>query len=179
MSIIHSLRLTKRAKGFTLIELIITISLVAILSTVALDRLFWYQGQAEKANMEYTASMIKSGLWMRAASLMMESRGAEVPKLAQQNPIDLLAEKPANYLGALDSNKSEEIKGGNWFFDTSTKQVVYVVSQRRNFIPAKTDDFMVRYGMKVLYSEMEITNGKQVKYVAGVTLMPLSKYVWQ
>jgi general secretion pathway protein G len=166
-------------QGFTLIELVMVVCIVAITATVGLDRLFWYQGQAEKINMEYTASMIKSGLWMSAASLMMADRGAEVPTLAQQNPINLLAEKPANYLGELDSSKTEAIKGGNWFYDASSKQVVYVVSQRRNFTPVVADDFMVRYSMKVLYSEMEITKGKQVKYVAGVTLVPLSKYVWQ
>ncbi len=171
--------IAKNAKGFTLIELIVVVSIVAISATVALDKLFWYQGQAEKASMDYTANMIKSGLWMSGASLMMANRGAEIPALAQQNPINLLAQKPDNYLGELDGSKTEQLKAGNWFYDTSTKQVDYVVNQRRNFTPAIADDYTVRYGMKIIYSEIEITPGKKVPYVAGITLVPLSKYNWQ
>ncbi len=63
--------LIAKTRGFTLIELIVVVAVVGMLATIALDRLIWFQGQAEKANMEYTASMIKSGLWMSAANLMM------------------------------------------------------------------------------------------------------------
>lgn len=187
MSIIHSqpknlqpkTNTAKSVRGFSLIELLVVACVVAITATVALDRLFWYQGQAEKANMEYTASMIKSGLWMSAASLMMADRGAEIPALAKRNPINLLAQKPDNYLGELDGSKADTLKGGNWFYDVSKQQVVYVVRQRRNFTPTDENDFTVRYGMKVIYAEMEITPDKKVQYIAGITLVPLSKYIWQ
>ncbi|OIR00979.1 hypothetical protein GALL_169430 [mine drainage metagenome] len=173
------LKIKHSSRGFTLIELIVVVSVVAILATAALDKLFWYQGQAEKASMEYTASMIKSGLWMSAASLMMANRGTEIPALAQQNPINLLAQKPENYLGELDSNNTTLLKGGNWFYDPSKHQVGYVINQRRDFTPAITDDYTVRYGMKVLYSEIELASGKKAPYITGVTLVPLTKYVWQ
>lgn len=179
MSINHSLSRIKKRVGFTLIELIVTICLVSILAALALSKLFWYQGQAEKANMEYTASMIKSGLWIHAASLMMSERGFEIPALLEQNPFNLLAAKPANYLGEIDGNNTKSLKGGNWFFDNSKHQIVYIVGQRQNFTPAITDDFSVKYSMKVLYSEIEITTGTKVKYIAGITLVPLSHYVWQ
>ena len=171
----------KKALGFTLIELIVTVSIVAILATAALDRLFWYQGQAEKANMDYTANMIKSGLWMSAASLMMANKSAEIPALAKQNPINLLAQKPENYLGEIDSSqiKSLKLKEGNWFFKPSENQMIYIVKHRHNFIPATADDYTVKYEMKLLYAEMEVTAGHKVSYIAGVTLVPLSRYVWQ
>ena len=165
-------------RGFTLVELVVVISVVAILAATALDRLFWYQGQAEKAAMEYTASMVKSGLWMSAASLMMADREADIPALAECNPMNLLAQKPENYLGEMDGSKAGTLEGGNWFYDPPKRQIVYVVGQRRNFTPGVPGDFTVRYGMKVLYGEMESTPGKQVKYVAGITLVPLSKYTW-
>lgn len=170
---------TQASSGFTLVELIVVVSVVAVLATAALDKLFWYQGQAEKANMEYTASMIKSGLWMSAASLMMTNRGSEIPALTKQNPINLLAQKPENYLGELNGNNTASLKGGNWFYDTSKHEVGYIVNQRRDFTPAITDDYTVRYGMKVLYSELELASGKKAPYISGVTLVPLTKYVWQ
>lgn len=166
------------AKGFTLVELLVVISIVAVMATAALDRLFWYQGQAEKAAMEYTATMIKSGLWMSAASLMMAERTSDIPALTQSNPIDLLAQKPENYLGEVRNVKTELLEDGNWFYDASTHQVVYIVRQRRYFTPEATGDFSVRYGMKVLYGEIDIASGNKVPYIAGVTLVPLSKYTW-
>lgn len=159
-------------------ELIVVISVVAVLATTALDRLFWYQGQAEKAAMEYTATMIKSGLWMSAASLMMAERTSDIPSLAEHNPMNLLAQKPENYLGEIDGSKAESLKGGNWFYDTSKHQVIYVVGQRHYFTPEVPGDFTVRYGMKVLYGEMELAPGNKVTYIAGITLVPLSKYTW-
>ena len=171
--------LIDKTRGFTLIELIVVVAVVGMLATIALDRLIWFQGQAEKANMEYTASMIKSGLWMSAANLMMAERSKEIGDLAKRNPIDLLAQKPENYLGALDGTNLAVLQRGKWFYDTSRQQVIYVVDQRYNFRPAVTDDFTVRYGVKVVYGEMELTQGNRLRYIAGITLAPLSNYVWQ
>ena len=171
--------LIAKTRGFTLIELIVVVAVVGILATIALDRLIWYQGQAEKANMEYTASMIKSGLRMSAASLMMAERSEEIANLAKRNPIDLLAQKPENYLGALDGTNLAVLQRGKWFYDTSRQQVIYVIDQRYNFRPAVTDDFTVRYGVKVVYGEMELTQSNRLGYIAGITLAPLSNYAWQ
>lgn len=181
MLIVHSFspRISARtAHGFTLLELIVVISVVAVLATTALDKLFWYQGQAEKASMEYTATMIKSGLWMSAASLMMSEHTSDIPALAEHNPMNLLAQKPENYMGELDGGKTKLLEGGNWFYDVSKRQVVYVVGQRRYFTPEVSGDFTIRYGMKVLYGEMDIASGNKVSYIAGITLVPLSKYTW-
>ena len=116
---------------------------------------------------------------MSAANLMMAERSKEIGDLAKRNPIDLLAQKPENYLGALDGTNLAVLQRGKWFYDTKQQQVIYVVDQRYNFKPAVADDFTVKYSVKVIYGEMELTQGNKTPYIAGITLVPLSKYKWQ
>lgn len=176
-------KLTRRhmlstTRGFTLLESIVVISIVAVMATAALDRLFWYQGQAEKTAMEYTASTIKSSLWMSAANRMMAENTADIATLVTRNPMDLLAEKPENYLGEIHNVKTELLEGGNWVYDKATHQIIYIVRQRRYFKPETAGDFSVRYSVKVLYGEIALTPTNKASYIAGVTLIPLSKYTW-
>jgi prepilin-type N-terminal cleavage/methylation domain-containing protein len=59
----------RRSGGFTLIELIIVICLVAVFMAVALDRLRRYQESAEKSMVELTVASMQSGLqcgWRRS-----------------------------------------------------------------------------------------------------------------
>lgn len=169
----------KSARGFNLVELMVVISIAAILAVILLDRLFWYQAQAEKAAMEHTAGMIKSGLWMEAANLMMAERTAEITALAKRNPMGLLAQQPVNYLGEINADQAAELEDGNWFYDPGKHQMIYIVRHRRYFTPLLDEDFIVKYGMRVLYAEMETVPGTKVAYIAGITLVPLSKYRWR
>ena len=116
---------------------------------------------------------------MSAASLMMAERSEEIANLAKRNPIDLLAQKPENYLGVLDGTNLAVLQRGKWFYDTKQQEVIYVVDQRYNFRPEVANDFAVRYAAKVIYGEMELTQGNKTPYIAGITLVPLSKYKWQ
>lgn len=169
----------KTARGFSLLELSVVISIMAILIVILLDRLFWYEGQAEKAAMEHTADMIKTGLWMEAANLMMAERNAEIATLAKRNPMNFLAQKPANYLGEINADQAASIEAGNWFYDATKHQLMYVVRHRRYFTPLVADDFIVRYGMQVQYADIETNRGTKAIYTAGITLVPLSKYRWR
>lgn len=170
---------TKVARGFSLFELMVVICIVAILAGILLDRLFWYEGLAEKTAMDHTADMIKSSLWMEAANLMMAERNAEIAALAKRNPMRLLAQKPANYAGEINVDEPASITAGSWFYDAAKHQLVYAVNHRRYFTPLVAGDFMVRYGMQVQYAEMETNRGHTVTYIAGITLVPLSQYRWR
>jgi len=169
----------KICRGFTLLEMVIVVCLVAILASMALQKLMWYQGQAEKAAMEYTATMIKSALWLESANMMMTNRADEIVKLVERNPINLLAEKPANYLGEVDVNDISTLAGGNWVYDVRNRQLAYLVGRKTYFTPSQDGGYVVRYGINVLYGEIDLSSGKYEKYIAGITLKPLSSYNWQ
>lgn len=124
-----------RARGFSLIELVVALTLVAIFAGVLLERMVYYQELAEKASMEQVAADLRSSVNLRAAELALENRFTELDALALQNPFDLLVRKPQNYLGVLEASSPEQAISGNWYFDRKSKEVVYSVDLGRYFTP--------------------------------------------
>ncbi|HZW22010.1 type II secretion system protein [Noviherbaspirillum sp.] len=110
----------RRGGGFSLLELMIVVSLVGVLATVLLDRLRYYEEAAEKANVEYTISAIKSVLRYKLATLMLEGRMQECAALVGQNPMEWLDAKPENYAGT-----GTNFPHGNWYFDNTNRALVY------------------------------------------------------
>ena len=113
----------------------IALLLVAVLVGVFLDRALYYRELAEKSAMEQVALDLRSSVNLRVAELVLENRFADLLPLADQNPIDLLAGKPRNYLGVLSGGGVQEVVGGNWYFDITSKEVVYFVDSGRYFVP--------------------------------------------
>lgn len=113
----------------------IALLLVAVLVGVFLDRALYYRELAEKSAMEQVALDLRSSVNLRVAELVLENRFADLLPLADQNPMDLLAGKPRNYLGVLSGGGVQEVVGGNWYFDITSKEVVYFVDSGRYFVP--------------------------------------------
>src|SRR5882672_459248 len=105
-----------RTRGFSLLELVVSLTLVAVLVGVFLDRALYYREQAEKSAMEQVAQDLRSSVNLRVAELALDNRFAELAQLPQQNPMDLLARKPQNYRGVLVGTGEQEVVTGNWYF---------------------------------------------------------------
>jgi general secretion pathway protein G len=125
----------RRSSGFSLFELVVSIALVAILVGVFLDRALYYRELAERAAMMQVAEDLRSSVNLRTAELALENRFGEIAALRSVNPMDLLAQKPQNYLGVLPSGRVQEVVTGHWYFDITSKEVVYFVDLGRNFVP--------------------------------------------
>lgn len=124
-----------RRRGFSLFELVVSLTLMAVLVGVFLERALYYRELAEKSAMEQVALDLRSSVNLRVAELVLENRFAELPALAAQNPMDLLVGKPQNYLGVLAGAGTQEVVRGNWYFDNTSKEVVYYVDSGRYFAP--------------------------------------------
>jgi general secretion pathway protein G len=128
-------RAALRSRGFSLLELVISLTLVAVLVGVFLDRVLFYRERAEKAAMEQVAQDLRSSVNLKVAELALDNRHRELAALPGENPMDLLAQRPRNYLGVLPGTGVQEVVTGNWYFDKTSKEVVYFVDLGDNFIP--------------------------------------------
>ena len=124
-----------RTRGFSLLELVVSLTLVAILIGVFLDRALYYREQAEKSAMEQVAQDLRSSVNLRVAELALENRFQELTALAAENPMELLARKPQNYRGILPGEGVQEVVTGHWYFDNTSKEVVYFLDLGENFTP--------------------------------------------
>ena len=122
-----------RGRGFSVLELVISLTLVAVLVGFFLDRALYYRERAEKAAMEQVAQDLRSSVNLRVAELALDNRFRELAELAVQNPMDLLASRPSNYLGVLPVGGVQEVVTGSWYFDKSSKEVVYFIDLGQNF----------------------------------------------
>lgn len=123
--------------GFTVVELLAVIVVIAVLAAVLLDRMIWYQERAEKIAMESVVSVLRAALQLQAAGRLIRGEGPELRVLADENPMTWLANLPDNYLGPRDREAIAAVPKGHWYFDLDDRSLVYRLRNHRYFeVPA-------------------------------------------
>jgi len=168
----------RRCEGFTLLEFGVVAVILGIVAAVLLDRLRYYQEAAEKADMEYTVAALKSALRLQVSTLMVEGRMGECSKLAQQNPMDWLQQKPANYFGEFDGVPPDTVPRGGWYYDRAERELVYRVHLGRHFVTREHGQRQVRFRAAVVYDHGGKGAGSSGLLVSGITLIPVKPYQW-
>ena len=129
---------TQKQRGASLLEFALAMVIVGILTTVLLQRIWHYQGEADVAAMRTTVANLRAALEIKVAHGKLPSGTIDLTILAEQNPFDWLKDKPPNYVGAYFSPTDADIGEGNWYFDRSDKSVVYLLNIRSRFLDAST-----------------------------------------
>jgi len=117
--------------GYSLLEFFIASVIIGLVAVFLLERLLSYQEYAEKAAMELTVTNMRSGLRLQVAELMTQERLNEMGTLVKQNPVHWLETSPPNYLGELAPPVPKTLAQGNWYFDTSRRELVYLPHNSR------------------------------------------------
>ncbi len=123
----------RRERGFTLLELVVVIAVIALLLTVAIHRLWALQEEAEATAMEQVLGTLRSALGMKVASDLVNDDVANLRRLAGSNPMRILAQAPKNYLGAFSDVHAAAIRGGHWYFDRRSRMLIYRVRNQDYF----------------------------------------------
>ena len=179
----HAIRLKRSGllvphacRGFTLIELIVVISIVAVLIGSLLYRVSGYQEQAEKAAMQQVVGALQSALTMQYGSLMAHGKEAQVTRLVTENPMDWLSKVPENYSGEFYAPTPGSVAPGNWVFDLKTRDLIYVVNRGKHFKPGRDGYKWIRFHVKLDYQRLPA--GGNGKALTGVLFAPVEPYDW-
>ena len=122
-----------RKRGFTLLDFAVTVLVAAALSAFLLNRFDFYRQQAELAATRQLVAALRTALHTRAAQLQASGQGAALHALAQDNPMNWLESKPANYLGEFAAPDPDQIGRSGWVFDARDKSLVYLLSNAESF----------------------------------------------
>ncbi len=163
-------------RGFTLLELVIVISLVGFFASVFFSRILYYQEMAEKSAMQQVVSAIQSGLLLQYGHRLISGIGSKKNSIIDENPMNWLVQKPRNYAGEFNSINSNKIKPGNWAFDLGTRELIYLPDHSEHFVPQTKGLRWIRFRAMFIY-EASYRN-KEIKEFAGVIFAPVEPYQW-
>jgi general secretion pathway protein G len=165
----------RRSPGFTLIELIIVICIVALCAALLLERLRFYQEAAEKAAMEYNVGVVKSALQLRVAALLVRGEERKIESLARVNPIDWLMEPPPGYRGEFRAPQPA-VPRGSWYFDATRNELVYVPNLDAHLERLADGSKRLRFRVRLDLEPTEPDSGR--KLIAAMRVEPVTPYTW-
>jgi general secretion pathway protein G len=124
---------TRKQRGAGLLEFGVAVVVIGILITILLQRIWYYQGEAERAAVQMTVANVRAALEIKVSQGKLPGRSVNLTILAEQNPFNLLIDKPVNYVGEYFCPGDGEVPEGNWYFDRSDKTLVYLLNFRNSF----------------------------------------------
>ena len=174
-----SLPSNKNGHGFTLLEMVIVIILISILGLIILNRVWKYRVYAEEAVVTATVGNIRSALGLEVAQLAVRGNAHKISRLENTNPMELMAQKPDNYLGEF-SNSSKINQTGVWYFDKNEKTLNYIVSYTEHFQSKVKGTPRTRHKLKLVYTDNNNNKrfDKGIDYVGGLDLVAMEPYKW-
>lgn len=165
-------------KGYSLFELTVVLCVVAVLGAVFLDRVRFYQEQAEQASVEQVVAALQTALTLQFASLMARGREAEAAALAAENPMNWLASRPVSYAGEVYDPKPGTLATGSWVFDRKSRDLIYVVDGSRFFTPEKGGVKWIRFHVNLMHEAAPADGGSGNRKLTGAVIQPAESYRW-
>ncbi|NNF16325.1 MAG: type II secretion system protein [Gammaproteobacteria bacterium] len=151
-----------QSAGFSFLELVVVIAIIATLIAVATTKLVPYVAEAERVAVMRLEGQLRNVLVMEAALYIARGDSASLPQLDAVNPMALVLEPPATYLGELHAPTLDQLPERSWHFDTSVKRLVYHAS--RGFETPESGPVLYQYTVRVAY----VDRNSDVRYSPGI-----------
>jgi prepilin-type N-terminal cleavage/methylation domain-containing protein len=144
-----------QARGFALLELVVVVCAIAILAGFALDRLLPLVGRAQRAAFFQVRSDLTSALLLEAADRITRGEAATLPELAAANPMTLLLEPPANYVGAHRWPDPAAIPRASWYYDVELGRLGYRVGRHTRFVAGTGPADLIELTVEFVYQDRD------------------------
>ncbi|MYN07901.1 type II secretion system protein [Pseudoduganella aquatica] len=146
----------RRGQGFSLLELAVVAIIFSVLAAVLLQRLAFYQDEAERAGAQLLVANMRSALYSKALEAAVQQDRARLAQLVSANPIRLLEREPENYKGEIDGLSANKLEPGFWYFNRDKRILVYVFRGKKSF----PQDLIDRWYFKVEFSRLPTKDAK-------------------
>jgi type II secretory pathway pseudopilin PulG len=138
-----------RARGFSFAECAVVALIFAVLVGTILQRMGAYQEQAEQVAIRNMETALRAALALRTGHLRAIGKDAEIAGLAGQNPIQWLTKPPPNYIGEYFNPVPPGLTAGNWYFNSTSKHLTYLLHTRGIFPPGTI--VSVQYAVELIH----------------------------
>jgi type II secretory pathway pseudopilin PulG len=167
-----------RLRGISLSECAMVAAVVAALAGALVNRLLFYQEEAELVAVQQTVGILRSALQMRAAKAYLDRRDSGMLALTSENPIDWLVARPANYLGEYYSPDIKDLQEGNWYFDRNDRTLVYLLQNGESF--AHRTSILLKFKVRLFsFSNGAVDSPRPPGFPASVTGVAFDQVVDQ
>jgi hypothetical protein len=118
-------------RSLTRLELALYAALIGVAIALFADRLLDTMEIAEATAVDVTLSRINSAINVQLAADRFIGRLPAIAEAMQRNPFEVARMSPGNFLGELEEPDLELLDRGNWLFDRTRKELVYLPRLRR------------------------------------------------
>lgn len=135
----------KKSNRFNFLLAVILISLLSIIFYIRVNHV---SNEAEKISMQQTLSTIRLGVQFYTLRKTIAGKSKDLWIYEDENPINMLEQPPANYVGEFSEDKQANIKPGEWYYDITNKELVYKVINIEVFTEKIQRSLEFRYQLK-------------------------------
>ncbi len=168
-------------RGGSVLETMLVLALIAVLILVALDRFVAVRVEAERTAMDGVVQALRAAVLERVLHSRVTGGLGHVTDLQGENPMLWLERPPLNYLGELAGPDPADIPGGQWYFDTRSRLLVYRVDHAAYFDSALPGAARIRFKLGVANADTS-QDGRMMPdtdAVQGLTIEALDHYTWR
>lgn len=166
-----------RSDGFSVLELVVVVAVISLVAFVALQQFYKLLVDVERSSLELDLTTFRGALILQVADYYAKGKLAELKTLVDSNPIDLLPDKPENYLGILNEGNLHDAKRGSWFYDDQSHVLVYLVKNSLFFETPLVSPARISFRVEPVYSDN--SSGSGHRYLTGLVLRAQQTYRWR
>jgi prepilin-type N-terminal cleavage/methylation domain-containing protein len=175
------MRHARACRGFSLLELAVVVTAVAIVAGVLLDRVLPLIGRAQRAAFLAVQRDLESSVRLAAAERIANGESGVVLELVSANPMSLLLQPPGNYLGVLAAREQASVPPASWYFDEQTRRLGYKVGRYARFVPRGGPRDRIELRIAFVYEDRDadgVFDPAGGDGLAGHRLEPVHPYEW-